>query len=176
MYIYKNEILSTMEKDEGFEVIKEYDDGDDAQGGVLVKWKGFAFYISFNDKLALNIKNNSDADDERIYRSTAYDFQITFVMAAKDLKGDSVAKYKIANFANMKTDLGAVYIYREDAGVFEVAVRNTGIVRYKTEDHIRSVVIRMILTGSIAVQELTGIINSYMDAPNAFLDSCKGIS
>lgn len=176
MYIYKKEILSAMESQGGFEIIKDHDDNDVVQGSVLARWKGLTFYMSFNDKLAENIKNNSDADEERIYRATAYDFQITFVMAPKDFKGHEVSKYKIANYANMQTDLGAVYIYREDADLFEIPVRNTGVMRQKTEAHIGAAIIRMILTGTLAVQELTAFINSYINAPDVFLENCKGIS
>lgn len=176
MYIYKKEILAAMESQGGFEIIKDNEDGEDLQGSVLARWKGLTFFISFNDKLAINIKNNSDSDDDRIYRATAYDFDITFVMAPKDLKGDESSKYKIANYANMTTDLGAVYIYREDADLFEIPVRNTGVIRQKSEAHIGAAIIRMILTGTLAVQELTEILKSYMNSPDAFLDKCKGIS
>lgn len=175
MYIYKKDIMSAMESLQGFEIIKDYDDETDVQGSVLAKWKGLIFFISFNDKLALNIKNESDDDDERIYRTTAYNFEVTFVLAGKDIKCDAASKYKIANYANMKTDLPAVFVYREDAEFFEISVKNPGVIRMKTEPHISAAVIRMILTGSIAVQELTDMIKSYSDSPEAFLKNCKGI-
>lgn len=175
MYIYKKEIMSAIESIDGFEIIKSYDDETDVQGSVLAKWKGFVFFISFNDKLALNIKNESNDDDERIYRATAYNFEVTFGLTGKDIKCDAVSKYKIANYANIKTDLAAVFIYREDAELFEISVKNPE-VRVKAELHISAAIMRMILTGSIAVQELTEIIKSYSDSPDDFLKNCKGIS
>ncbi|HEP0019208.1 TPA: hypothetical protein QIR44_001709 [Klebsiella aerogenes] len=174
MYIYKKEIIAAMEGVEGFEVIKNYDDETDVQGVVLAKWKGFVFFISFNDKLALNVKNESDDDDERIYRAVAYNFEVTFVLSGKDIKCDAVSKYKIANYANMKTDLGAVFVYREDAELFELSVKNQGL-RFNSDAHISAAVMKMILTGSIAVQELTEMIKSYSDSPDTFLKNCKGI-
>lgn len=174
MYIYKKEIISAMEGVEGFEVIKNYDDETDVQGVVLAKWKGFVFFISFNDKLALNVKNESDDDDERIYRAVAYNFEVTFVLSGKDIKCDAVSKYKIANYANMKTDLGAVFVYREDAELFELSVKNQGLA-FNSDAHISAAVMKMILTGSIAVQELTEMIKSYSDSPDTFLKNCKGI-
>lgn len=176
MYIYKKEILAAMKSQGGFEIIQDNEDGENLQGSVLARWKGLTFFLSFNDKLALNIKNNSDSDDERIYRATAFDFQITFVMSPKELNGDKESKYKIANYANMVTDLGAVYIYREDADLFEIPVRNTGVIRQNTEAHVGAAIIRMILTGTLAVQELTELLKSYINSPEAFLEKCKGNS
>ncbi|MEN4874405.1 hypothetical protein [Kosakonia cowanii] len=165
-----------MKTQDGFEIIKNHDEDDASiQGSVLARWKGFSFYILFNDKLADNIKRNSEEDDELIYRAIAYDFAIAFAIKANDIGNESIPKYKIANHANFNTELGAVVIYREDADMFEIAVRHSVYLKERTPPQIVGVLMKMILTGSIAVQELKEMIKVYKDAPDVFLNECKSI-
>ncbi len=176
MIISKDDILSAMNEQGDFEIIKNYESSENEQGSILARWKGFKFYISFNDNLAINIKNGGKTDDELIYRATAYDFEVTFVAATKDLNADVISKYKIANYANLKSDLAAVFIYREDADMFEIPIRHSVLRREKGNALIAAALMRMVLIGSIAVQNLRGVFKTYMESPEHFLQKCKDVS
>ncbi|MCP6379507.1 hypothetical protein NL466_27845, partial [Klebsiella pneumoniae] len=85
---------------EDFEVIKNHDKTD---GAILASWKGSVFYMTFNNELIE--KNDSNSDDDIIFKEVSSDFTITF--ATKFGKNDSIStidKYKIVNYANMKSN------------------------------------------------------------------------
>ncbi|HBM2977741.1 TPA: hypothetical protein ACIC98_003432 [Klebsiella pneumoniae] len=171
MIVTRDEILSAMATVEDFEVIKNHDKTD---GAILASWKGSVFYMTFNNELIE--KNDSNSDDDIIFKAVSSDFTITF--ATKFGKNDSIStidKYKIVNYANMKSNLGAVYVFREDADMIEIPVRHSVYLRENGSSMLAGGVMRMVLIGVVAVNDLKKVIEKYNQNAELFLKECRGI-
>jgi hypothetical protein len=171
MIITRDEILSAMATVEDFKIIKDHKKTD---GAILASWKGSVFYMTFNNELIE--KNDSNNDDDIIFKAVSADFTITFATTFnKNGNISPTDKYKIVNYANMKSNLGAVYVYREDADMIEIPVRHSVYLRENGSSLLAGGVMRMILIGVVAVNELKKMIGKYNENAELFLKECGGI-
>ncbi|ENB9201785.1 hypothetical protein N1S82_000831, partial [Serratia marcescens] len=187
MRITKKELLAAMSSNEGFEIIKDdYGRGDkinsESETPVLVKWKGLAFFISFNENSQPD-KDKLD-DDDFAYNSVAADFAVTVIVVGSHPFDDNIneddiidanIKYKIANYVNMRSHLNSVVIYREDGDLFEISSRHGVFLREGAAHHINGTIMTMALTCTVTSQKTREAIESYRNSPEAFLKKCKGI-
>lgn len=173
MIVTRSEILSAMANVKDFEIVKNNENTD---GSILARWKGSVFFITFNTHLIKKIDSESQNDENAIIKKVSSDFTITFVTSFNDDdKISTIAKYKIINFANMKSNLGAVFIYREDVDAIEIQIRHSVYLRENGTPQITGGVMRMVLIGVVAINEMMSLIATYNNDPETFLKDCGGI-
>lgn len=172
MIVTRNDILSAMANVKDFEIIKNHEHTD---GSILASWKGSVFYMTFNNELVKKIDSGSDRDEDVIYKAVSADFTVTFATEFNNAKVNTIDKYKIVNYANMKSELGAVYIYRADADIIEIPIRHSVFLRENGSSQLIGGVMRMVLTGVVAVNELMALIEKYDQDSETFLRECGGI-
>lgn len=175
MIVTRDEILSAMDTVEDFTIIKNHEKTD---GAILASWKGSVFYMTFNKELVE--KKDSNNDDDIIFKAVSADFTITFATTfATGLgKNDNIStidKYRIVNYANMKSNLGAVYVFREDADMIEIPIRHSVYIRENGSSLLAGSVMRMVLIGVVAVSDLKKVIEKYNENTELFLRDCRGI-
>ncbi|ACT14191.1 MULTISPECIES: hypothetical protein [Pectobacterium] len=171
MIVTRDEILSAMATVEDFKIIKNHEKTD---GAILASWKGSVFYMTFNNELIEKIDNNND--DDVIFKAVSADFTITFAITLGKIENIStIDKYKIVNYANMKSNLGAVYVFREDADMIEIPVRHSVYLRENGSSLLAGGVMRMVLIGVVAVNDLKKVIEKYNENVELFLKECRGV-
>lgn len=173
MIVTRKDILTAMSEVNDFEIIKNHEESD---GAILARWKGSVFYMTFNNELVEKFDNGSDSDEDAIFKAVSADFVVTFATRFNDVdKVNTFDKYKIVNYANMKSDLGAVFIYREDSDMIEIPVRHSVYLRENGSSQLVGGVMRMVLTGVVAVKEIKSLIEKYKNNSGVFLKECTGI-
>ncbi|ELY3978446.1 hypothetical protein ACNY4O_000118 [Cronobacter sakazakii] len=173
MKITKEKFLTVMSGIEDFEVIKSDKKYPDDDNVILVKWKGQALFVAFNDK---DIPEQIN-DDEDVDATVSFDFAISIIELAKKYIGnvDPLIKYKIANYTNIKSDYDSVVVYREDLDVFTIDVKHMALSRTETSNDIMIAFISMVLSGVLTSQLLRKQINAYKKSPEKFLKECTGV-